>query len=183
MSAKPWFKFYPENWRSDPALQTCSIAARGLWIECLALMHEGSPRGHLALAGGVAIDEPQLARLCHVPVPELRKLLAELKRGNVFSVTESGVIYSRKMVRDEEKSREAKDNGRKGGNPNLTAPVTAQKQRGLTPGISQASTVGVKPQWPLVSGLSKGSGFTYGEETLDAGDLDGDGPFTRGEAA
>lgn len=36
----PWLKFYPTDWRSDPALKMCSLAARGLWIEMIALMHE-----------------------------------------------------------------------------------------------------------------------------------------------
>jgi hypothetical protein len=51
MSGQPWFKFYPASWRSDPALRTCSISARGLWIDLLCLMHESEPAGYLLLNG------------------------------------------------------------------------------------------------------------------------------------
>ena len=28
---RPAFQFYPSDWRKDMALQSCSVAARGLW--------------------------------------------------------------------------------------------------------------------------------------------------------
>ena len=43
----PWMKFYPADWRADPALRMCSLAARGLWMEMLSIMHEADPRGSL----------------------------------------------------------------------------------------------------------------------------------------
>ena len=46
-----WFKFYPSDWRADPALRMCSIAARGLWMEMLCVMHEATPRGSLLING------------------------------------------------------------------------------------------------------------------------------------
>ena len=39
-AARPWMKWYPADWRSDPGLRMCSFAARGLWADLLALMHE-----------------------------------------------------------------------------------------------------------------------------------------------
>jgi len=32
-SKRPAFQFYPGDWRRDTALQSVSLAARGLWIE------------------------------------------------------------------------------------------------------------------------------------------------------
>ena len=125
MTTRPWFKFYPTDWRADPSLQACSIAARGLWCEMLLLMHEASPRGHLCLPNGTMIDAAMLARFCRVPAGEVRKLLAELRKADVFSVIESGVIFSRKMVRDEAESQRAKEAGRQGGNPQLTGKAVA----------------------------------------------------------
>ena len=40
---RPWMKFYPRDWRGDQALRAVSIAARGLWLECLCIMHEARP--------------------------------------------------------------------------------------------------------------------------------------------
>lgn len=38
-------------WLADPALARCSLAARGLWMDLLCLMHQGVPYGHLAVDG------------------------------------------------------------------------------------------------------------------------------------
>ena len=97
---RPAFQFYPADWQKDVELQSCSIAARGLWLEMMCVMHQGVPYGHL-IANGIAMTDPQAARLCGVDTREYRKLLAELDRAGVPSRTAEGVIYSRRMVRDE----------------------------------------------------------------------------------
>jgi hypothetical protein len=53
---RPWMKFYPADWRADPMLRVCSIGARGLWIELLALMHESERYGHLLVNGKQPTD-------------------------------------------------------------------------------------------------------------------------------
>ncbi len=45
--------------------------------------------------------------------------MAELARNGVFSQTESGLIYSRRMVRDAEKSQASREYGGMGGHPKL----------------------------------------------------------------
>ena len=47
----PWVKWYHRDWRSDPGLRMSGLAARGLWMDMLALMDEGEPYGHLAISG------------------------------------------------------------------------------------------------------------------------------------
>ena len=59
---RPWFKFYPSDWRADQALRSCSVAARGLWIECMCIMHEADPYGHLVV-NGRPVTDTLLARL------------------------------------------------------------------------------------------------------------------------
>ena len=54
----PWMKFYPSDWRADPALRMCSLGARGLWAEMMCIMHEAEPYGCL-LVNGQAIGEKQ----------------------------------------------------------------------------------------------------------------------------
>lgn len=97
---RPAFQFYPADWRKDTELQGCSIGARGLWHELLCVMHECEPYGHLTL-NGEAIPEPKAARLVGVEVKEYRRLMLELDVAGVPSRTAKGVIYSRRMVRDE----------------------------------------------------------------------------------
>lgn len=97
---RPAFQFYPSDWRRDNELRVCSIGARGLWIEMMAIMHDGTPYGHLAVAG-CPVTTPQLASLVGVTTSVCARLLAELEAHHVFSRTDSGVIYSRRMVHDE----------------------------------------------------------------------------------
>lgn len=99
---RPAFMFYPSDWRSDTELRVCSIAARGLWIDMLALMHAGEPYGHLTV-DGATVSDSQLARLVGESPSLIKRLLKELEAHGVFSRTEQGVIYSRRMVIDEQK--------------------------------------------------------------------------------
>jgi hypothetical protein len=121
MSA-PWLKFYPSDWRADPALRMCSMAARGLWVEMLCLMHEAEPYGSLRV-NKQPVNDKQLASLCGVSVKDVSKALEELETAGVFSRDDHGVVYSRRMVRDKANADRDKENGRGGGNPNLTKGV------------------------------------------------------------
>jgi hypothetical protein len=117
---KPWFKFYPNDWRGDEMLRLCSLAARGLWIECLALMHKAEPYGHL-LVNGDAPSLGQLGKLVATSSGEAGRLLEELKARGVCSVTDAGVVVSRRMVRDKDREAKASESGKRGGNPRLKA--------------------------------------------------------------
>jgi hypothetical protein len=107
MSAHPWLKFYPRDWRGDQALRAVSIAARGLWIEMLCIMHEASPYGHLILAGR-AVSNDVLARVSGLGVDECGPLLSELENAGVLSRTRKGVIYSRRMVKDNSRAEKGR---------------------------------------------------------------------------
>lgn len=119
MTSKPWMKFYPQDWRGEPKLRACSIAARGLWIEMIALAHDATPYGHV-LINGNAPDTQTLSRMVGVTESECESLVSELARNGVFSQTRKGIIYSRRMVRDAKKSANSQKNGKLGGNPKLS---------------------------------------------------------------
>lgn len=118
MSGSPWLKFYPSDWRSDPALRMCGLAARGLWMEMLAIMHEASPRGNL-LINGNEVTPKILASLCGVSLEDVNCALSELENAGVFSRKKNGIIYSRRMEKEENISRKRMESGKKGGNPSL----------------------------------------------------------------
>ena len=104
-----WLKFWPQDWQRDPALRSCSAAARGVWMDMLCIMHEGKPYGHLTI-GDRAASPRQIATLTGLTEKEAIKVLAELEHAGVFSRAEDGTIFSRRMVRDEiasEAGREA----------------------------------------------------------------------------
>lgn len=107
MSANPWIKFYPRDWRGDQALRVVSLAARGLWIEMLSIMHEASPYGHL-LVGAHPVKDDALARLVGSSVEEVQALLVELSDAGVLRRTRRGVIYSKRMIADQKRSIEGR---------------------------------------------------------------------------
>jgi hypothetical protein len=136
-------KFYPSDWRADPALRMCSLAARGLWAEMMCIMHEAEPYGFL-LVNGLPMNEKQLASLAGCPLRECVNCITELESCGVFNRTESGVIYSRRMKRDQEKADKDKANGKGGGNPQ----ITLRDNVGVNPPVNPGVGRGDKAQIP-----------------------------------
>jgi hypothetical protein len=83
-------------------------------MEMIGLMHEAEPYGHLVLAGR-AVDYSTLAALIGMDVGEVKRAVKELEAYRVFSRTDKGVIYSRRMVRGENLSQKRAESGAKGG--------------------------------------------------------------------
>ena len=110
---RPAFQFYPADWRKDMALQSCSVAARGLWIDMLCIAHECEPYGHLTV-NGKPMTAAQIGRHTGLTERECAKLVAELEEAGVVSRTDEGALYSRRMVRDED-LRNRRAEGGKGG--------------------------------------------------------------------
>lgn len=118
MTRRPFMQWYPSDWRGDPLVRICSPIARYVWFEMLGLMHEADPYGHLYVAGAPA-DTKVLAAVIGVDEVTVKGAVKELKSKGVFSLTDGGVIYSRRMIRDENRRKTNKENGGSGGNPIL----------------------------------------------------------------
>ena len=115
-----WIKYEPGAWRKDLGLRMCGFAARGLWADLLTLMHEANPYGHLLING----HPPTAAQLANLlgggaSPADIEGWLEELGSNGVYSRTEGGVIYSRRMVRDRERQERNRAAGALGGNPAL----------------------------------------------------------------
>lgn len=146
-------KFYPADWRSDEALRSCSIAARGLWVEMMALMHVAEPYGSL-LVKGKRPDKKRLAALAGIPEKECTSLLLELEGMAVFARDPDGTIYSRRMRRDFEKAAKDKENGKVGGNPQLKGgvnPPDKGEDKAQIPEARIADAGDARAKPPLVS--------------------------------
>jgi hypothetical protein len=154
---RPAFQFYPKDWRDEQSLRLCSMAARGLWIDLMCLMHSSERYGHLELAGKPMTAE-QLARLVGESAKDVKRWMAELTDNGVCSTTPEGVLFSRRMVRDEDiRNRRAEGgaagaehgvkgaaHGRKGGRPTKETggekpPFHDQEEPPLQPPPSSAS--------------------------------------------
>jgi len=110
---RPAFQFYPADWRKDMALQSCSVAARGLWVDMLCIAHECEPYGHLTV-NGKPMTAAQIGRHTGLTERECAKLIAELGDAGVLSRTEEGAIFSRRMVRDEDIRQRRAEGGKAG---------------------------------------------------------------------
>lgn len=123
-----WLKFWPQDWQRDPALRCCGLAARGLWIDLICIMYEGAPYGHLTI-GGSAATPRQIGMVTGCGEKEAVKLIGELEAAGVFSRTEDGTIYSRRMVRDRAASHKGTVVGQEGGNPTLARGTVPKAER------------------------------------------------------
>lgn len=115
---RPSFQFYPSDWLRDTALRSCSIGARGLWIDLICYMHEGTPYGHLKVNDKVILPA-NLARMVGETLEVVEGWLSELADAGVFQYDDNGSIFSKRMVRDEELRNKRASGGVLGGNPNL----------------------------------------------------------------
>src|SRR6185437_10453388 len=105
MPSRPWLKFYPADWQADQALRSVGLEARGLWLECMCIMHRAEPYGHLVV-NGRPVTDTQLAVLAGTQPDRVPALMAELATAGVFSRNRAGVVYSRRMTRDEKQSKD-----------------------------------------------------------------------------
>jgi hypothetical protein len=80
----------------------------------LCLMFESSRRGYLQKANGQPLSQVHIARMTGCTADEAAHLMQELDDAGVFSRTEHGVIYSRRITRDEHISTVRREAGKKG---------------------------------------------------------------------
>jgi hypothetical protein len=99
----PAFMYYPKDWRAD-AVFGCSLAARGLWLEMMNMMHASERYGYLC-NNGAAIPDEAISRYCGCSLQEYQSLLPELERAGVPRRTPNGIIYCKRMV-DDQKERQ-----------------------------------------------------------------------------
>lgn len=89
-------------------LDFCSLAAQGLWLKVMRLMHDSERYGYLS-RDGKAISDEQLARRCGVDQMTWLTLAGELTDFNLLKRTADGILFSPELVAQEEwRSKEAK---------------------------------------------------------------------------
>lgn len=124
----PGFMFYPGDWLKDPNLRRCSNSARGVWIDMLCLMFECEERGVLATAGRAWSDQ-EIAQAVGGDQKVALSCLHELVDKVVAGRNQSGAVFCRRMVRDEEqrktdRERQARHRKRPGCHAIVTHTVT-----------------------------------------------------------
>lgn len=167
---RPASQYYWGDWWKDKGLHSCSLTARGLWHEMNCLMHEGEPYGHLTL-NGRPMTIAQLANQCRITPPQCTKLVRELEDAGVFSRSQEGAVFSRRMVRDEA-IRNARAAGGKAGAEHGIKGAEAGSKGGRPKQIKGASETplpGFEKPPPSSSSSSASSPPTEVEEPAIAG--------------
>ena len=119
MTKLPWMKWYWGSYMQDQQVNSCSLAAQGLWVRMLGAMAQSERVGHLIIKG----KRPSIAQIANMvsrQTEEVRPLLEELSEAGVFSRTSEGIIFSRRMAEEAAQSERCSINGKAGGgNPAL----------------------------------------------------------------
>jgi hypothetical protein len=126
----PGFWFFTGDWLKDPELRFCSIFARGLLVDLLCILFEANERGYAskpdgtpAISGGA--EQEKLAAL------------AELEQSGVLSRDNRGVLFSRRLARLNELSKNRSKAGSKGGSKTQAkAKQTGKQNTGVTDSVS-----------------------------------------------
>lgn len=142
----PWVKWRFDKWRNDEGLRMCGLAARGLWADLLAIMHGAIPYGHLSV-NGRAPTPKQIASLVGMTTEkEVAQLLKELEENGVFSRNEEGLIFCRRLVRDNRAREDGRAHGLRGGNPALIHISNEEDNQDTLNGIRVGLTPPLNPE-------------------------------------
>jgi hypothetical protein len=145
----PAFQFYPGDWLRDP-VAGCTLAAQGLWLRMMFLMHDSERYGYLVV-NGLPMSAESIARRCGCTPTEYAALFTELSDAGIPSLTKDNVIFSRRMVRDAEdrqknadRQKRFKDKTKTGesnaqGNAEGNGKVTHKSRASNTPSSSSSS--------------------------------------------
>lgn len=114
----PSFRFYPKDWIGDLELQSCSLAAQGLFMKMLCFMFQSSQEGYLLLNGSIPPNRA-LYNALSIHYKTFNKLVKELLNAGPLKQDENGVYYSARMVRDKALKETRRAAGKLGGNPIL----------------------------------------------------------------
>jgi hypothetical protein len=137
MAKLPAFQFYPADWLNDIKLQSCSLAAQGLLLNLMCLMHQSEVYGKL-LINGVQPPSREVAHLLRTRSNTYAARLAELLLKGVLHEDENKVICCKRMIKDEQIREVRRKSGKLGGNPLLKQGVKKWVKQKSTPSSSSS---------------------------------------------
>jgi len=117
MSRNSWFKFYPNDWLSDPNLKLCSYEAKGIWMDLICYAHNSEKYGFLVI-NSKNFDKKMIKKVLNLKKSGIKSFL-ELIENGVIGIAEDGAFYSRRLLKEKKLADESREHGRKGGNPKL----------------------------------------------------------------
>jgi DNA-binding Lrp family transcriptional regulator len=108
MAQNPSTRWFWNDWWLDPGVRACSVSARGLWIDMLALCAVSPRPGYLLDQDGKPLSICKLAKRVDAPKGSVARWIKELEAKGVLSRDRLGVVFNRRMVRDVRRETEKK---------------------------------------------------------------------------
>ena len=139
MTKAPSFQFYPADWLNDIKLQSCSLEAQGLLVNLMCLMHQSEPYGFLTINSSVPSNK-EVARLLRLHHKTYHARLKELFLYGALCRDENGVIFCKRMVKDEKIRQLRREAGKLGGSPLFKQKVNQPIKQKTTPSSSSSSS-------------------------------------------
>ena len=132
MAKRPGIYVYDGDWVKDN-VAGCSLGAQGLLLRMMFIGHNSERYGYLQ-QNGAAIPPESIARRCGCTPEEYATLLQELDAAAVLSRTPTGIIFSRRMVRDEAErvaatNRKQKQRGKESHECHGSVPSTPEREK------------------------------------------------------
>jgi len=115
MSKLPALQFYTGDWRKDPCVQALDHEHKGVWIDLLCILNETEDRGRLVLPSGTPMPDRAIARNLGIDEAKWKQIRSTLLALGVASEDEDGVLYNRRIVRDEAVREARRRSGALGG--------------------------------------------------------------------
>lgn len=94
-------KFFWQDFQGDDELRLCSLGAQGLWMRMLCMAARANPVGHVLVGGrNPTPDDIRRVTGCVETDEQIEAYRRELIDTRTCDVTPSGVLVSRRLVRD-----------------------------------------------------------------------------------
>ena len=148
----PALQFYTGDWRKDPCVQALDHEHKGVWIDLLCIMNETSERGRLVLPNGTPMPDDAIARNLGLDEAKWKQTRSKLLALGVASEDEDGVLYNRRIVRDDAIRQVRAEAGRKGGQaskPKQTRSKSKAKPGSSVSSSSSASAISFDEVWSV----------------------------------
>lgn len=143
MAKAPGFWFFTGDWMKDPELRFCSLFARGLLVDLLCILFEANEQGFASNPDGTPRPDWQIVdAVAGGSRDEKLAALAELERSGVLSRDSRGVLYSRRLSRLADLSKQRSKSGAKrkqnGSKTGANGEQTTQQKAGVSVSVSDS---------------------------------------------
>lgn len=123
---RPARQWYWGDWKKDMQVQSLDYETRGIWFELLSFLDDSEERGRLVNAFGQSMADDAAAQLLGVTPEKWKQTRSKLLESGTASEDEYGVLYNRRMAREEALSRTRSKSGSAGGKASAASRLEAK---------------------------------------------------------